>query len=158
MLVTGAAPPVRECPAASWRCSSCYSQADPRAYASRWAHQRRSEKSFAEIPAPHAKNSSDNKHLDQSACFAGGLWMSQEQCGESSKPSNSQSGSPQGPLHLPGSSRGTSSLEAIAWKTKTMKDQRAAITCPGKMMYRLVHHELFADTEKVMIPGTWEDF
>ncbi|KAL2231583.1 myb family transcription factor EFM [Sesamum indicum] len=38
----------------------------------------------------------------------GGLWMSQEQCGESSKPSNSQSGSPQGPLHLPGSSRGTS--------------------------------------------------
>ncbi|KAK4424177.1 Transcription factor NIG [Sesamum alatum] len=38
----------------------------------------------------------------------GGLWMSQEQCGESSKRSNSQSGSPQGPLHLPGSSRGTS--------------------------------------------------
>ncbi|KAI3448086.1 hypothetical protein Pfo_004751 [Paulownia fortunei] len=38
----------------------------------------------------------------------GGLWMSQELCGESSKQSNSQSGSPQGPLHLVGSSRGTS--------------------------------------------------
>ncbi|KAG6383083.1 hypothetical protein SASPL_157174 [Salvia splendens] len=34
------------------------------------------------------------------------LWASQEQCGESSKPSNSQSSSPQGPLHL--SSRATS--------------------------------------------------
>lgn len=34
--------------------------------------------------------------------------MSQEQCGESSKQSNSQSGSPHGPLHLAGSSRGTS--------------------------------------------------
>lgn len=59
----------------------------------------------------------------------GGLWMSQEQCGESSKPSNSQSSSPQGPLHLTtGSSRGTSitggddedeedeKLESHSWK------------------------------------------
>ncbi|KAL8553310.1 hypothetical protein ACS0TY_001835 [Phlomoides rotata] len=62
----------------------------------------------------------------------GGLWMSQEQCLESSKPSNSQSSSPQGPLHLTtGSSRGTSitggddsmededdeKLESHSWKT-----------------------------------------
>ncbi|XP_009774094.1 transcription factor HHO6-like [Nicotiana tabacum] len=36
------------------------------------------------------------------------LWMSQDQYGGSSKQSSSQSGSPQGPLHLSGSSRGTS--------------------------------------------------
>lgn len=61
----------------------------------------------------------------------GALWMSQEQCGESSKPSNSQSSSPQGPLHLTGSSRGTSvtggedsmededdeKMESHSWKT-----------------------------------------
>ncbi|KAL1557972.1 transcription factor HHO6-like isoform X1 [Salvia divinorum] len=39
---------------------------------------------------------------------AAALWASQEQCGESSKPSNSQSSSPLGPLHLAGSSRATS--------------------------------------------------
>ncbi|CAA2997058.1 myb family transcription factor EFM-like [Olea europaea subsp. europaea] len=38
----------------------------------------------------------------------GGQWISHEQHGESSKQSNSQSGSPQGPLLLTGSSRGTS--------------------------------------------------
>ncbi|KAL2477225.1 Homeodomain-like superfamily protein [Forsythia ovata] len=38
----------------------------------------------------------------------GGQWMSHEQHGESSKQSNSQSGSPQGHLQLAGSSRGTS--------------------------------------------------
>ncbi|CAA3022862.1 myb family transcription factor EFM-like [Olea europaea subsp. europaea] len=38
----------------------------------------------------------------------GGQWISHEQHGESSKQSNSQSGSPQGPLQLAGSSRGTS--------------------------------------------------
>ncbi|KAL0454211.1 UNVERIFIED_CONTAM: Transcription factor HHO6 [Sesamum latifolium] len=52
---------------------------------------------------PPTTNTSTNQPV-----LLGGLWMSQEQCGESSKPSNSQSGSPQGPLHLPGSSRGTS--------------------------------------------------
>ncbi|KAG8368320.1 hypothetical protein BUALT_Bualt15G0033300 [Buddleja alternifolia] len=35
----------------------------------------------------------------------GGLWMSQEQCGETSKHSNSQSGSPPGPFQLGESSR-----------------------------------------------------
>ncbi|GFP85454.1 two-component response regulator arr18 [Phtheirospermum japonicum] len=38
----------------------------------------------------------------------GGLWVPEEHCGESSKPSNSQSGSPQGPLHLNGTCRVTS--------------------------------------------------
>lgn len=32
--------------------------------------------------------------------LGGGLWMSQDQYGETSKASSSQSGSPQGPLHL----------------------------------------------------------
>lgn len=38
----------------------------------------------------------------------GNLWMSQGQYGEPSKQSSSQSGSPQGPLHLAGSCGGTS--------------------------------------------------
>ncbi|XP_059314063.1 transcription factor HHO6 [Lycium ferocissimum] len=45
---------------------------------------------------------------NQSGVTLGNLWMSQGQYGESSKQSSSQSGSPQGPLHLGGSSRGTS--------------------------------------------------
>ncbi|KAJ8530092.1 hypothetical protein K7X08_036927 [Anisodus acutangulus] len=45
---------------------------------------------------------------NQSGVVLGNLWMSQGQYGESSKQSSSQSGSPQGPLHLGGSSRGTS--------------------------------------------------
>ncbi|CAA2976888.1 transcription factor HRS1-like [Olea europaea var. sylvestris] len=61
----------------------------------------------------------------------GSLWLSQEQGGESSKPSTSQSGSPQGPLHLTGSSRATSmtaadsmednddeNLESHSWKNR----------------------------------------
>ncbi|XP_057782967.1 transcription factor HHO6-like [Salvia miltiorrhiza] len=65
----------------------------------------------------------------------GGLWASQEQCGESSKPSNSHSSSPQGPLHLAGSSRGTSvtggdsvededednKSESRSWKSRSSK-------------------------------------
>ncbi|KAJ8572327.1 hypothetical protein K7X08_008838 [Anisodus acutangulus] len=45
---------------------------------------------------------------NQSGVPLGNLWMSQGQYGESSKQSSCQSGSPQGPLHLGGSSRGTS--------------------------------------------------
>ncbi|KAI3446030.1 hypothetical protein Pfo_002695 [Paulownia fortunei] len=41
------------------------------------------------------------------------LWMPEEQCGESLKQSNSQSGSPQGPLQLVASSRGTSGADSI---------------------------------------------
>ncbi|XP_059647749.1 transcription factor HHO2-like [Cornus florida] len=37
---------------------------------------------------------------NQPVVVLGGLWMPQDQCGETSKPSSSQSGSPQGPLHL----------------------------------------------------------
>lgn len=61
----------------------------------------------------------------------GSLWLSQEQGGESLKPSTSQSGSPQGPLHLTGSSRATSmtaadsmednddeNLESHSWKNR----------------------------------------
>lgn len=61
----------------------------------------------------------------------GSLWLSQEQYGESSKPSTSQSGSPQGPLNLTGSSRATSmtaadsmededdeNLESHSWKSR----------------------------------------
>ncbi|KAL0422667.1 UNVERIFIED_CONTAM: Myb family transcription factor EFM [Sesamum latifolium] len=40
-----------------------------------------------------------------------GLWMSQEQCGESLKHSNSQSASPEGPLQLAGSCHGGDSIE-----------------------------------------------
>ncbi|KAL0356789.1 UNVERIFIED_CONTAM: Transcription factor HHO6 [Sesamum calycinum] len=40
-----------------------------------------------------------------------GLWMSQEQCGESLKHSNSQSASPEGPLQLAGSCHGVDSIE-----------------------------------------------
>lgn len=69
----------------------------------------------------------------------GGLWTSQEQCGESSKPSNnSHSSSPQGPLHLAGSSRGTSVTggdsvededdersESHSWKSHKHSSKRA---------------------------------
>ncbi|KAK9287250.1 hypothetical protein L1049_015663 [Liquidambar formosana] len=45
---------------------------------------------------------------NQSVVVLGGLWMSQDQYGESSKQSSSQSGSPQGPLQLAGTTGGTS--------------------------------------------------
>lgn len=51
---------------------------------------------------------SQTQPANQSGVALGNLWMSQGQYGESSKQSSSQSGSPQGPLHLAGSSRGTS--------------------------------------------------
>ncbi|CAN4112259.1 unnamed protein product [Withania somnifera] len=51
---------------------------------------------------------SQSQPANQSGVALGNLWMSQGQDGESSKQSSSQSGSPQGPLHLAGSSRGTS--------------------------------------------------
>ncbi|XP_022896781.1 transcription factor HHO5-like [Olea europaea var. sylvestris] len=52
---------------------------------------------------PPTTSNSSNRPL-----VLGGQWISHEQHGESSKQSNSQSGSPQGPLLLTGSSRGTS--------------------------------------------------
>ncbi|CAN4107658.1 unnamed protein product [Withania somnifera] len=51
---------------------------------------------------------SQTQPANHSGVAVGNLWMSQGQYGESSKQSSSQSGSPQGPLHLSGSSRGTS--------------------------------------------------
>ncbi|KAE8008969.1 hypothetical protein FH972_005427 [Carpinus fangiana] len=45
---------------------------------------------------------------NQSVVVLGGLWMSQDQYGDSSKACNSQSGSPQGPLQLAGNTGGTS--------------------------------------------------
>ncbi|KAK6805704.1 hypothetical protein RDI58_003489 [Solanum bulbocastanum] len=51
---------------------------------------------------------SQSQPANQSGVALGNLWMSQGQYGESSKQSSSQSGSPQGPLHLAGSCGGTS--------------------------------------------------
>ncbi|KAL8060529.1 hypothetical protein ABFX02_02G030500 [Erythranthe guttata] len=48
-------------------------------------------------------------HTRKATLKSGGMWMSQEQCGESSKQNNCQSGSPEGPLQLGGSSVGYSS-------------------------------------------------
>lgn len=45
---------------------------------------------------------------NQSPVVLGSLWMSQDQYGDSSKASSSQSGSPQGPLQLTGNTGGTS--------------------------------------------------
>ncbi|KAE8728972.1 Homeodomain-like superfamily protein [Hibiscus syriacus] len=45
---------------------------------------------------------------NQSVVLGSGLWMSQDQYGESSKGSSSQSGSPQGPLQLDINTRGNS--------------------------------------------------
>lgn len=45
---------------------------------------------------------------NQSTVVLGSLWMSQDQYGDSSKASSSQSGSPQGPLQLTGNTGGTS--------------------------------------------------
>ena len=45
---------------------------------------------------------------NQSVVVLGSLWMSQDQYGDSSKASSSQSGSPQGPLQLTGNTGGTS--------------------------------------------------
>ncbi|PSS29368.1 Myb family transcription factor EFM like [Actinidia chinensis var. chinensis] len=45
---------------------------------------------------------------NQPLVLSGGLWMPQDQNGESSKQSSSQSGSPQGPFHLAGTGGGTS--------------------------------------------------
>ncbi|XP_057464772.1 transcription factor HRS1-like [Actinidia eriantha] len=45
---------------------------------------------------------------NQPVVLLGGLWMSQDQNGESSKQSSSKSGSPQGPLQLAGTGGGTS--------------------------------------------------
>ncbi|KDP38239.1 hypothetical protein JCGZ_04882 [Jatropha curcas] len=45
---------------------------------------------------------------NQSLVVLGGLWVSQDQYGDSSKATSSQSGSPQGPLQLAGNTGGTS--------------------------------------------------
>ncbi|KAF2305849.1 hypothetical protein GH714_008368 [Hevea brasiliensis] len=45
---------------------------------------------------------------NRSVVVLGGLWMSQDQYGDSSKATSSQSGSPQGPLQLAGNTGGTS--------------------------------------------------
>ncbi|KAL2490749.1 Homeodomain-like superfamily protein [Abeliophyllum distichum] len=71
-------------------------------------------------------STSKNQHV-----VLGSLWVSQEQYDESLKPGMSQSGSPQGPLHLTGSSRATSmtgvdsmedendeNLESHSWKSR----------------------------------------
>lgn len=55
----------------------------------------------------------------------GSLWTSQEQCGESSKPSNSHSSSPQGPHHLAGSSRGTSVTGGDSAEDEDEDDERS---------------------------------
>ncbi|CAK9179713.1 unnamed protein product [Ilex paraguariensis] len=51
---------------------------------------------------------SSGTHGNQSAVVLGGLWIAQDQYGESSKQSSSNSGSPHCPLQLNGNSRGTS--------------------------------------------------
>ncbi|KAK6143513.1 hypothetical protein DH2020_023861 [Rehmannia glutinosa] len=76
----------------------------------------------------------------------GGLWMSQEHCGESLKlSSNSQSGSPQGPINLTGSSRVTSmsggysaeeeddeKSESHSWKSQNHLTNAEDKFCPGR--------------------------
>ncbi|KAK9988274.1 hypothetical protein SO802_028513 [Lithocarpus litseifolius] len=84
-------------------------------------HTRRLPNSTAAAPA------------NQSVVVLGSLWM-QDQYGDSSKASSSQSGSPQGPLHLAGNTGGTSTTggdsmeddedaksEGYSWKSHTQK-------------------------------------
>uniref|UniRef100_A0A5B7AU17 HTH myb-type domain-containing protein n=1 Tax=Davidia involucrata TaxID=16924 RepID=A0A5B7AU17_DAVIN len=74
------------------------------------------------------------KPANQSAVVLGGLWAPQDQYAESSKQSNSLSGSPQGPLQLGGTSGGTSTTggdsmeeeedgksESYSWKSHIHK-------------------------------------
>ncbi|XAR72872.1 hypothetical protein NMG60_11019655 [Bertholletia excelsa] len=80
--------------------------------------------------APAATAAASN----QSMVVLGGLWVAQDQFSESSKPTSSQSGSPQGPLHLAGAGGGTSTTggdsmeeedeeksESYGWKSHVHK-------------------------------------
>lgn len=77
---------------------------------------------------------------NQSVVVLGGLWLPQDQHGESSKQSSSQSASPQGPLQLGGASRGTSitggdsmedeeddKSESHSWKSHILTSQRTNV-------------------------------
>ena len=90
-------------------------------------HTRRLPNSTAAAPA------------NQSVVVLGSLWM-QDQYGDSSKASSSQSGSPQGPLHLTGNTGGTSTTggdsmeddedaksEGYSWKSHTQKPGKADV-------------------------------
>ncbi|KAK3024541.1 hypothetical protein RJ639_043733 [Escallonia herrerae] len=59
---------------------------------------------------------------NQSVVMLGGLWM-QDQCGESSKQSNSQSGSPQGPLQLTVTTGGTSTTGGDSMEDEDEKSE-----------------------------------
>ncbi|CAN1133535.1 Transcription factor NIGTH1 [Linum perenne] len=79
---------------------------------------------------------------NQSLVVLGGLWMSQEQYGESSKAASSQSGSPQGPLQFGGTLMGgedsmedddddenddDAKSENYSWKSLTPRSGRAGV-------------------------------
>ncbi|XP_027160972.1 transcription factor HHO2-like [Coffea eugenioides] len=77
---------------------------------------------------------------NQPVVVLGALWLPQDQHGESSKQSNSHSGSPQGPLQLGGASRGTSMTggdsmedeeddksESHSWKSHIRTSQRTNV-------------------------------
>ncbi|GAV61382.1 Myb_DNA-binding domain-containing protein [Cephalotus follicularis] len=77
---------------------------------------------------------------NQSISGLGSLWMNQDQYGDSSKASSSQSGSPQGPLQLGGNNGGTSTTggdsieddedaksEGFSWKSHINKSRKGDV-------------------------------